>query len=170
MNICLDICLAVITGVFFMICIIVDISRARKSALESPPYGKKFIENFEDSLERISIETKHSGSVSIIVNNVKLSIKAIECEPIEGLEYSSISPYECIKLYVEDEPVVVMHILKYKYNNKAKYVEFSSKRKQSEIIEIVNLANNAAKNLIHDRYLETYGEKSFYADYSKENK
>lgn len=159
-----------ILAILFSIIFILDISRQRKHILESPPYGKKFIKNFEDSLERICRETEVSNSVSVIINNIALNVKAIKCKPTECLEYYTISPYECIKFYVEDELVAVMHSLNYKYDKKAKYVEFTSKRKQNEIIEIVDLAANVAKNSMRDRLDKSYSKKSFYVDNPKENK
>ena len=160
----------IIMVVVYIIALIKDIKRARRSA----PYGKVFKKEFAEIIDSIYRAQKISKNeyISAFVNNVMFKVKVDEYKPM-GLEYSTIPMYMCYDIYINGEIVCREHIIKELSKNKI-WFEFSSKRERDEIITIVKEAQKPAKEILEKSNKELYKKlgltsKSFF-EYSDTEK
>lgn len=162
-----------IFGIVCIICwiisIIVEIKRARRSA----PYGKVFKKEFAEIIDDIFRAQKISDQTYIpaFANNMLFKIEVDEYKP-SGLEYPTIPMYRCYDIYINGEIVCREHIIK-EWSKDKIWFEFSSKRERNEIITLVKAAYEPAKEIIHKNNKELYERlglvsKSFF-DYSFNN-
>ena len=153
----------------YIISIIKDIKRVRRSA----PYGKVFKKEFTEIIDNIYRAQKISKNeyISAFVNNVMFKVEVDEYKPM-GLEYSTIPMYMCYDIYINGETVCREHIIKELSKNKI-WFEFSSKRERDEIITIIQSADEHAKEILQKSSKEMYerlglASKSFF-EYSFNN-
>lgn len=162
--------LTIAMAMVYIISIIKDIKRARRSA----PYGKVFKKEFAEIIDNIYRAQKISKNeyISAFVNNVRFKVEVDEYKPM-GLEYSTIPMYKCFGIYINEELVCREHIIKELSKDKV-WFEFSSQRERDEIIAIINSANEHAKEIIQKSNKEMYERlgltsKSFF-EYSDTEK
>ena len=90
----------------------------------------------------------------------KIEIKNAEVAP--GLAYDTIPVYTCKDVYIDNELVCKVHRLERLFT-KAYLAEFSRKRRESEVLELINAAYKKAKQLDKEYW------KAWYAKQDKEN-
>ena len=138
--------------VVFIITLIEDIKRARRSA----PYGKVFKREFTEIIDNIyrAQTISNNEHITAFINNVMFKVEVDEYKPM-GLEYSTIPMYMCYDIYINGEIVCREHIIKELSKNKI-WFEFSSKRERDEIISIIKSANEPAQEICQKSNKELY--------------
>ena len=161
----------IIMVVVFIITLIEDIKRVRRSA----PYGKVFKKEFAEIIDNIYRAQKISKNeyISAFVNNIMFKVEVDEYKPL-GLEYSTIPMYRCYDIYINGEIVCREHIIR-EYSKDKVWFEFSSKRERDEIITLVKSAHKPARECLELNNKEFYEKlglvsKSFFDYNSSEDK
>lgn len=129
------------------------------------PYGRRAAKKLVSKIIRIEDANRVSNSYAIVsCNGVMFSVKVVNNEVAKGLAFETIPMYTSRSLLINDEEVVRVHKIKHQWKDKY-FLEFSSKRKMSEVVEIVDAAYNWA-NAAYDEYIsKTFkDEKSFYTE------
>jgi hypothetical protein len=157
----------IIFSVGWIISIIADIKRVRRSA----PYGKVFKKEFSEIIYDISKAQKISNQTHIptFANNMLFKIAVYEYKPL-GLEYSTIPMYRCYDIYINGEIVCREHIIRENCKDKI-WFEFSSKRDRDEIITLVKSAYEHTEEILRKNNEELYERlglvsKSFFTEFS----
>jgi Lhr-like helicase len=156
-----------ITSVFILSFIINDIKAFRRAA----PYGKVFVRDFMEMLDDIETaltNSKEEYLEAFISGNFKFNVKVEKETPHIGLEYETIPMYKSYVVYIGDEVVCRAHVIR-QLSKDHTFLEFSSKRKRDEVIDIVKKADKVARELNHEsvvKWFSKYDSKSFYKDYS----
>jgi hypothetical protein len=81
--------------------------------------------------------------------------------------------YKSYAVYIDDELVCRVHVIHKDCKDKVFYVEFSSRRKRDEVIDIVKKAQKVANEYNHEhavQWFSKYDSKSFYTEVSDGNK
>lgn len=160
-----------ILAVFILSFIINDIKAFRRQA----PYGKVFIRDFMEMLDDIETALTNSKEEYIeafVSGNFKFNVKVEKEIPHIGLEYETIPMYKSYAVYIDDEIVCRAHVIR-QLSKDHTFLEFSSKRKRDEVIDIVKKADEVARELNHERVVKWFGKydsKSFYSGASDGNK
>lgn len=155
----------IIMVVVYIIALIKDIKRARRSA----PYGKVFKKEFAEIIDNICRAQQISKNeyMTVFVNDVMFKVEVDEYKPM-GLEYSTIPMYRCYDIYINGEIVCREHIIK-EWSKDKIWFEFSSKRERDEIITLVKSAYEPAKEILQKHNKEMYKRlglvsKSFFTE------
>lgn len=160
-----------ITAVFILSFIINDIKAFRRQA----PYGKVFVRDFMEMLDDIETaltNSKEEYLEAFVSGNFKFNVKVEKETPHIGLEYETIPMYKSYAVYIDDEIVCRAHVIR-QLSKDHTFLEFSSKRKSDEVIDIVKKADKVARELNHERVVKWFGKynsKSFYSGVSDGNK
>lgn len=144
-------------GVLVIISRIKDfIDEAKKS-----PTGKKFIKNFASQIEDIQHNQIYNGdkNLEVSLNNKIFKVCVTNDPTIDTLSGSFLSVYKSKSVYIDDELVCRLHIWRPGILDEI-FIDFSRKRSQGEIIEIISEAARIAEHARKERCLENY--KSFY--------
>jgi hypothetical protein len=136
-----------------------------KDYRNSAPYGKRFIKRFYDKLTSIdrALHIADAPSFVTAVNSKTFKVTVRKDETPKGLEFETIPVYKSYCVYIDGEAVCRAHVLHINSKNKI-YIEFSSKRKYSEVIEIVDSVYVMAKEILTEdtkKWLST-DKRSFY--------
>jgi hypothetical protein len=148
-----------------------DIKAVRRQA----PDGKIFIRDFMemiDDIETALIDSKKDYLEAFVSGNFKFKVRVNKEFPYVGLEYETIPMYKSHAIYIDDELVCRVHII-HKYYKDKFFVEFSSRRKREEIIDIVKRAQKVANEYNHENitnWFSKYDSKSFYTEENGGNK
>lgn len=154
-----------IVGAFLVSYMIQDIRAARRAA----PYGKVFVRDFMemiDNIETALTNSKKDCLEAFVTGNFKFKVKVEKETPYIGLEYETIPMYKSYAVYINDEIVCRAHVIT-KYSKDYTFLEFSSKRKRDEVIDIIKKADNVAREYNHERitnWFSKYDNKSFYSE------
>ena len=145
-------------------CIFAGIKIANE-ARNTMPYGKKAVRKFAEKVDRI-YDANRISKEKMIPNKsgVFLAVEVVEKDTGKGLEYETIPMHKCKAVYINDEEVVRVHSIHSNCNDHL-FLEFTNKRKMSEIIEIVDGAYNMAEPIYqahHDKVFRDKYYKSFY--------
>lgn len=162
-----------ISGVvaFCLYTVITDIKASRRQA----PYGKVFIRDFMemiDDIETALTDTRKEYLEAFVTGNFKFKVRVEKETPYIGLEYETIPMYKSYAVYIDDEIVCRAHVIR-QLSKDHTFLEFSSKRKRDEVIDIVKKADKVARELNHERvvkWFSKYDSKSFYSEVSDGNK
>ena len=160
-----------ITAIFILSFIINDIKAFRRQA----PYGKVFVRDFMEMLDDIETaltNSKEEYLEAFISGNFKFNVKVEKEISHIGLEYETIPMYKSYAVYIDDEIVCRAHVIR-QLSKDHTFLEFSSKRKSDEVIDIVKKADKVARELNHERvvkWFSKYDSKSFYSEVSDGNK
>lgn len=157
----------------FVICMAVAtmaviISAAPYSESSSRKYGKRLgkkLDVIEDAIRHqcnLAVEVVSKGTVfTIKVENAKV-------EP--GIKFATIPVYTCRNVYINDELVCKLHRLETLFG-KTFVAEFSEKRHEFEVSELVDLAYKKAKLINKDYWkalsVQHLTTSSFYGMESK---
>ena len=164
---CVVIIIAVVV-VSFLYMAVTDI----KSVRRQPPYGKVFVRDFMEMIQDIETALTNSKKEyleAFISGNFKFKVK-VEKEIIHiGLEYETIPMYHSHAIYIDDELVCRAHVIDHNCK-KHNFIEFSSRRKRDEVIDIVKKAHKVANEYNHENitnWFSKYYSKSFYTEDTK---
>ena len=106
----------------------------------------------------------NEDSLKFINKNKQFTIQ-IKKEAAPGLRYETIPAYFCKNIYINDELVCKIHVLDGLFRKKYS-TEFSSKREETEILGLLNIAYKYAKRLNRESWQEFLDKqsnlKSFY--------
>ena len=131
-----------------------------------------------DDIETALTNSKEEYLEAFIGDNFQFNVKfrfnvKVEKEtPYIGLEYETIPMYKSYAVYIDDEIVCRAHVIR-QLSKDHTFLEFSSKRKSDEVIDIVKKADKVARELNHERvvkWFSKYDSKSFYSEVSDGNK
>lgn len=158
-------CIACAIGVLVLMTIlkVKDVKKYRRT----PPDGKVFIKTFYDTITDIylgqtRVKTEYFTST---VNGITFNVNVKKDETPAGLKYETIPLHKSYCAYINNEAVCRVHILQVNCKDKI-YLDFSAKRKCTEIVEIIEGALPAAKAANKQYYKDTgfYSDKtSFYS-------
>lgn len=155
----------------FLYMVIIDIKAARRQA----PNGKIFIRDFMemiDDIETALTDSKKEYLEVVVSGNFKFKVRVNKEVPYVGLEYETIPMYKSHVIYIDDELVCRAHVID-RNCKKHNFIEFSSRRKRDEVIDIVKKAQKVANEHNHEHvinWLSKYDSKSFYSEVSDGNK
>ena len=151
----------IIITIIYIVCISRSIIKYKNSA----PHGTTFTKKFLAKLVNIdrALYWAEVPSFSTWVNGQNFNVTVRKDETPKGLEYESISAYKSYCAYIDNEAVCRVHILHVNCKDTI-YLEFSSKRKYDEIIEIINNVYTQAENILteHDKKWFNTDRRSFY--------
>ena len=137
----------VIVGIF-----IVEIARANEPGCRS--YGRRMARK----IRKIQRACRHDGtSIEFLSKGAKFSIKVENVKAAPGIKYETIPVYSCKDVYINDELVCKIHCLEALFG-KTYITEYSNKRHESEIEDLIKKAYKTAKQL----------DKEYWANWSKE--
>lgn len=127
-----------------------------KNFVNRKPDGSRFIKKFVHKIDVIydAIENSEESSIAITVNNHIFQVTVKKDNNPKSLSYSSIPMYKSMCVYINEEPVCRIHKVHADLKDK-NYLEFSSKRKYIEIIEIVEEAYVSA-SAIRKEQIKTF--------------
>ena len=155
------ICMAVAT-------MIVIISAAPYSESSTRKYGKRL----GKKLDVIEDAVKHQGNLAVEVVSkataFTVNVENVKVEP--GIKFATIPVYTCRNVYINDELVCKLHKLE-ALVGKTFVAEFSEKRHEFEISELIDLAYKKSK-LINKDYWKAWSAQhrttsSFYGKESE---
>ena len=155
----------------FLYMLITDIKVARRQA----PNGKVFIRDFMemiDDIETALTDSKKEYLEAFISGNFKFNVRVTKEVPYVGLEYETIPMYKSHAIYIDDELVCRVHVI-HKNCKDTTFIEFSSRRKRDEVIDIVKKAQKVANEYNHEnitKWFSKYDSKSFYSEENGGNK
>ena len=147
--------------------VVKDVRAARRRA----PNGKIFIRDFMemiDDIERALTDSKKDYFEAFVSGNFNFKVRVNKEVPYSGLEYETIPMYKSHAIYIDDELVCRVHVID-RNCKKHNFIEFSSRRKRAEVIDIVKKAQKVANEYNHENitnWFSKYDSKSFYQDYS----
>jgi len=152
-----------------MTCMITkDVKAWRRKA----PDGKVFVRDFMQMIEDIETALTHSKKDNVeatISGNFKFKVRVSKEVPYVGLEFETIPMYKSHGVYINDELVCRAHIIRGYCKNNI-FIEFSSKRKRDEVIDIIKRAQKVANEYIYENavnWISKYDSKSFYSEDKK---
>ena len=154
------ICMAVAT-------LIVILSAAPYSESSTRKYGKRL----GKKLDVIEDAIKHQGNLAVEVVSkataFAVNVENVKVEP--GIKFATIPVYTCRNVYVNDELVCKLHKLEALFG-KTFVAEFSEKRHEFEISELIDLAYKKSK-LINKDYWKAWSaqHRTTSSFYSKES-
>ncbi len=90
----------------------------------------------------------------------RIRVENMEVAP--GIKYETIPAYTCKNVYIDDELVCRIHRLERLFN-KSYLAEFSNKRHEHEVIELIEAAYKKAKKIDKEYW------KAWFAKQEKEN-
>ena len=157
----------------FVICMavaamIVIISAAPYSESSTRKYGKRL----GKKLDVIETAIKHQGNLAVEVISkataFTVNVENVKVEP--GIKFATIPVYTCRNVYVNNELVCKLHKLEALFG-KTFVAEYSEKRHEFEVSEIIDLAYKKAK-LINKDYWKAWSSQhhatsSFYVKESE---
>lgn len=145
-----DIIVAIFVSVFCIVYVYFGIKGWRADRRKFPT-GKVAIRNFYENVDCIheALTFFKKENISFHTKGVNFTVSVAESKH-KGLEYGAIPMYSCKAVFINDEYVAIIHIIKKSYNKYIKYLELSSKRKNEEIEELVAAAGKIAKELLND--------------------
>lgn len=150
---------------FWLFYVIREIKIARNSA----PNGKTFIKRFHEKIVGLLKvqQVNHIEHLNLKINNeLSFVVKVIKEVVPPGLQYETIPMYESYCVYINGEAVCRVHVIEVHFKKKA-YLEFSSKRKTNEIVDIIESTYNNYKKDLDNYYNSLSGIKlSFYDSYT----
>ena len=160
-----DLILGIVLSLIMVICLFAIAVKEYKNHVNSMPNGKNFVKNFVSKIDTIQRVTDNSNSITVTVKGRGFNVSAKKDDNPKGLEYETIPVYRSTCIYIDDEPVCRMHNLHLSFKDNY-YLEFSSKRRCKEVIEITEEAFKIADQ-IRDEQIKTYvgsylSTKSFY--------
>lgn len=152
--------LYLLMGIFCIVITIVVLVKDIKEARNTAPHGKTFTKKFYEKLVEIHKAGEVTGAPGFIskVKGLSFTVNIVKDEVPKGLEYETIPIYKSYCVYVDNEAVCRAHILQIDFKDKI-YLEFSSKRKYAEVIEIVESVYTQAKEALAE-----YNKKWYNAD------
>lgn len=145
--------------------IIRDIKAFRRRAPDGEVFVKDFIEMIGD-IETALTNSKKDYLEAFISGNFKFKVRVNKEVPYAGLEYETIPMYRSHAIYIDDELVCRVHVI-HKDSKDTAFVEFSSRRKRDEVIDIIKKAQKVANEYNHEHavnWLSKYDSKSFYTE------
>lgn len=141
----------------FVICMavasmIVILSVAPYSESSSRKYGKRL----SKKLSAIEDAVKHQGDlpVEVVSKTTAFTVKVENVKVEPGIKFATIPVYTCRNVYINDELVCKLHKLEALFG-KTFVAEYSEKRNEFEVSEIVDLAYKKAK-LINKDYWKAW--------------
>lgn len=133
------------------------------SESSSRKYGKRL--NKRVNMIKLVIERSKDKDLYFESKGKTFKIKVENMEVAPGIKYETIPVYTCKNVYIDDELVCRVHRLERLFT-KAYLAEFSNKRHDYEVAELIYAAYKKAKNLDKDywrAWLAKQGtENSFY--------
>ena len=159
------------TVVFSLYMAITEIKASRRQA----PDGKVFVRDFMEMIEDIETALTDSNKdylEAFVSGNFKFKVRVNKEVPYVGLKYETIPMYKSHAIYIDDEIVCRVHVIDKDCKDNA-FIEFSSRRKRDEVIDIVKKAHKVAKEYNHEnitKWFSKYHSKSFYTEENGGNK
>lgn len=145
---------------------ITEIKASRRQAPDGAVFVRDFMGMVND-IETALTDSKKDYLEAFVSGNFKFKVRVNKEVPYVGLEYETIPMYKSHAIYIDDELVCRVHVI-HKYYKDKTFVEFSSKRKRDEVIDIVKKAHKVAKEHNYEnitKWFSKYDSKSFYQDY-----
>ena len=143
--------------IIYLSCYIIPCSES-----SSKLYGKRLNKrvNLISSVNRSEKQPMYFESKG---KTFRISVEDMAVAP--GLQYETIPAYTCRNIYIDDELVCRLHRLERLFN-KTYLAEFSSKRHDYEVIELIEVAYKKAKKLDKEYWEALFAkrreESSFY--------
>lgn len=129
------------------------------SESSSRKYGKRI----NKRVEKIASAGSSDEKTIYFENNGKtFRIKVENMEVAPGIKYETIPAYTCKNIYIDDELVCRVHRLERLFS-KSYLAEFSNKRHEHEVIELIEAAYKKAKKIDKEYW------KAWFAKQAKEN-
>ena len=161
---------AICVGLFVTACFIAMSVKECREANRKAPYGKVFVKEFVEMVDDIhhAIYCCPLSCIDVSLHGYKFRVNVKAEIPYEGLEHEITPVYKSFAIYIDDEVVCRVHKILHSYKDRY-FIEFSSKRNRSEVIEIVKEAHKLSRQYNHEyvtKLYSKYNSKSFYQDYS----
>ena len=141
----------------YLFCYIIPCSES-----SSRTYGKRLNKKVEliASAGRSDVKT-----ITFCSKGKTFTIRVENAEVPPGIHYETIPAYTCKNVYIDDELVCKVHRLERLFN-KSYLAEFSNKRHDYEVTELINAACKEAKKIDKAYWKEWFAkqqtENSFY--------
>lgn len=164
---CAVIIISVVVG-FSLYMTITEIKASRRQAPDGKVFVKDFMEMIDD-IETALTDSKKDYLEAFVSGNFKFKVRVNKEVPYTGLEYETIPMYKSHAIYIDDELVCRVHVIHPYYKDKV-FIEFSSRRKIEEVIDIVKRAQKVANEYNHEHavnWFSKYDSKSFYSEDKK---
>ena len=141
----------------YLFCYIIPYSES-----SSRKYGKRLNKKVELIASAGRSDTK---SISFCNKGKTFTIRVENMEVPPGLHYETIPAYTCKNVYIDDELVCKIHKLERLFS-KSHLAEFSNKRHDYEVTELIEAAYKEAKKIDRAYWKEWFAkqqtENSFY--------
>lgn len=149
------VCVAIF--IIYVFCYIVPYSES-----SSRKYGKRLNKRLE--LIASAVRTKNKA-ITFCSKGKTFTIQVENMEVAPGIKYETIPVYTCKNVYIDDELVCRVHRLEHLFN-KSYLAEFSNKRHDYEVTELIEAAYKEAKKIDKaywkDWFANQQTENSFY--------
>ena len=156
----LEIFCVILVSTFWTLAIIKEVKSNRRLA----PDGAVFVKEFVNKIEVIESATKHHGKPSTIEkDSFKFEVSVKADEKLKGLKYDTIPVHTSKCVYINDEPICRIHYIHAHIKDKY-YLDFTSKRNLSEILDIIESSYKVCKASEDARWKNILdpSNKSFY--------
>ena len=169
-----DIIITIVIILLTIICFTAMIVKEVRQSNRQAPYGKVFVRDFMemvDDIETAILDSKIEYISVVIGGLFEFKVRIDKETPYQGLEYETIPMYRSHAIYIDDELVCRAHVLDIHCKKRA-FIEFSSKRKREEVIDILKSAHVVAKEYNRkniSKWFSKYDSKSFYNYSSSED-